>query len=154
MSLMFRTLCLVLTVLALLLLAGGPFYMLLQRPAAARADAYSLGVNVIGLVMLAYWAAGPWMLVRLFGVFASGRIFVPESGRWLKRFGFWLATALVVPIVLRMALDMAFYGALGAIRDASFTPVVGALFVGLFLIMLGWVLEEGSELQSEQDLTV
>jgi hypothetical protein len=151
----FCVICRVFLALALLLVVGGPLYMLLaHRLPAPPPDAFSIGNQSIGLIILTYWSAGIWMLVRLFGVLASGRIFSPESGRWLKRFGFWIATALIVPIVLRMALDMMVFGALGTIRDAPLAPLVGAFFVGLFLIMLGWVLEEGSELQAEQDLTV
>jgi hypothetical protein len=33
-------------------------------------------------------------------------------------------------------------------------PIFGSILAGLFLIMLGWVLEEAGELQAEQELIV
>src|SRR5687767_32067 len=83
-SRVFCVMCRVLLVLALLFVAGGPLYMLLaHKLPASTIDAFTIGNQIVGLIVLSYWAAGIWMLVRLFGVFVSGRIFDAESGRWL-----------------------------------------------------------------------
>lgn len=143
--------------LALSVLAGVGLvipYFLLQRSPAQAPGVYEIGNLMVGLITFTYWASGLWMLERLFNTLLTGPVFDPNSGRWLKRFGFWVMTSLLVPIGLRMALDLAVFGRLGAIAEGPFTPVVGAFFVGLFVMMLGWILEEGSELQAEQDLTV
>ncbi len=155
-SRVFRILCRFLLVFTMLICIGIgiPVYLLSARSGSQGPGLYTGGTTAIGIITFAYWGAGLWMLDRLFSVLVSGRLFDPESGRWLKRIGFWIGTALLLPWSLRMAWDMALYGALGAIRDAPLAPIVGGFFVGAFLIMLGWVLEEGSELQAEQELTV
>ena len=155
-SLAFRLVCRVLFVLTVLLGIGlaVPYLLLYQPGVGAKPGAYAVGVMVIGLVSLAYWAAGLWVLERLFSVFVTGRVLDPNSGRWLKWFGFWVATALLLPIGMRMTLDWAAFGRLGAIREGPFAPAIGCFLLGLFLMMLGWVLEEASEPQAEQDLTV
>ena len=154
-SLAFRMICRVLLVLTVLLAIGWVIPMLSRQPTrGATPAAYDIGVMVIGLVSLSYFLGGLWMLERLFSVFATGHVFEPSSGRWLKRFGFWIATVMLLPMVLRMGLDWAVFGRLGAIGEGPFAPIVGAFVVGLFLMMLGWVLEEASELQAEQELTV
>jgi Protein of unknown function (DUF2975) len=116
--------------------------------------AYTLSTDVIGVLSVVYWAAGIWVLERLFNVFVTGRVFDPSSGFWLKRFGFWVATVQLLPFAARATLDMAVFGRLGAVSNTPYTPIIDCLLLGLFLIMLGWVLEEGSDLQAEQDLTV
>ena len=150
----FRMVCRVLIAVAVLLLIGVAIPMAASYGPGRGADLHHVGVGVLGLLSLAYWVAGLWMLERLFSVFVGGRVFDPDSGRWLTRFGFWVATVMLLPLAGRVALDWAAYGRLGAIAEGPFAPAVGALLVGLFLMMLGWVLEEASELQAEQDLTV
>jgi len=155
-SLLFRMTCRVLLVGTALAGIGFlvPYLLSSQSSSSDQRDTYSIGVMVIGLLYLTYWGLGLWILERLFNVFVSGRVFDVESGRWLKRFGLWVGTCLLLPLLSRMAWDWANYGRLGAIRDAPLAPVVVCFVVGLFLMMLGWVLEEGSELQAEHDLTV
>ena len=153
-SLAFRVMCRVLIVLTVLLLIALAVPMVTSYGRGSGGDLHYAGVRVLAVLTLIYWVVGLWMLERLFSVFASGRVFAPESGRWLTRFGFWVATVSLLPLGGRMALDWAAYGRLGAVGEGPFAPAVGALFVGLFLMMLGWVLEEASELQAEQDLTV
>ena len=155
-SLAFRLFC-----RACLLLAGLAFisWLAVYLPArsgtgATKNDLYGLAVTVAGMISVAYWVYGLWVMERLFNVLATGRVFEADSGQWLKRLGFWLSTALALPLVSRMAVDWAFFGRLGAIREGPFTPIFAALLAGLFLCMLGWVLEEASRLKAEQDLTV
>jgi hypothetical protein len=149
----FRTLCRIFLGLGLLVIVG-----LIVPYVAARSgrgpDLYSAGATTIGIAGLCYWVAGAWVLERLFSNFVAGRYLEASSGLWLKRFGFWMATCCAFPVGARWLWDVALYGGPGAIRDTPLPPIIGSILVGMFLIMLGWVLEEAAEVQAEQELTI
>lgn len=128
-----------------------PYMMARSGPAP---DLYSTGATVIGVAGLCYWLVGAWLLERLFSNFIAGRFLETENGLWLKRFGFWMATCCLFPFAGRYLWDVALYGGPGAIKESPMAPIFGSILAGLFLIMLGWVLEEAGELQAEQELTV
>ncbi len=128
-----------------------PYFLARSGPGP---DLYSAGATVIGIGGLCYWLVGAWLLERLFSNFIAGRYFEASSGLWLKRFGFWMATCCLFPFAGRYLWDVAFYGGPGAIRESPMAPIFGSILAGLFLIMLGWVLEEAAEVQAENELTV
>lgn len=149
----FRTLCRVLLGFGGLVIVGliPPYLMARSGPGP---DLYSAGATVIGIAGLCYWLVGAWLLERLFSNFIAGRYLEASSGLWLKRFGFWMATCCLFPFAGRYLWDVALYGGPGAIRDTPMAPIFGSILAGLFLIMLGWVLEEAAEVQAENELTV
>ncbi len=146
-SLCFRTVCRALLVLVGLLVIG------IAIP-AIQSRAPSFAGFAVGVASICYGALGLWILDRLFSRFVSGDVLDDATAKWLKRFAIWVGTVQLVPILGRMAVDLMAYGRLGAIRDASFVPAVGCFFVGAFLLMVGWGLEEAAELKAEQSLTV
>jgi hypothetical protein len=149
----FRTLCRIFLGLGLLVVIGliPPYFLARTGPGP---DWYSAGAGFIGIAGLAYWVGGTWLLERLFSNFVAGRYLEVSSGLWLKRFGFWMATCCLFPFAARYLWDVAFYGGPGAVRETPMAPILGSIMAGLFLIMLGWVLEEAAEVQAENELTI
>ncbi|MDQ3815581.1 MAG: DUF2975 domain-containing protein [Armatimonadota bacterium] len=152
-SRVFRLMCRVLLAFGSCVIVGLTIPYLLARR-GPMPDFYSMGATVIGMAGLCYWLLGAWLLERLFSNFIAGRHLESSSGLWLKRFGFWMATCCLFPFAGRYLWDVAFYGAPGAIRETPMAPIFGSILAGLFLLMLGWVLEEAGELQAEQELTI
>lgn len=152
-SRVFRLLCQVLLGFGGLLIVGLgiPYFLARKGPMP---DLYSTGATVIGMAGVCYWFVGAWLLERLFSNFIAGRFLEASSGLWLKRFGFWMATCCLFPFAGRYLWDVALFGGPGAIKESPMAPIFGSMLAGLFLIMLGWVLEEAGELQAEQELIV
>lgn len=149
----FRTLCRILLGCGLLLVIGLLLPYLMAHSGRGP-DFYSMGATIIGFAGVLYWLCGAWLLERLFSNFIAGRYLEASSGLWLKRFGFWMATCCLFPFAARYGWDVLIGGGPGAIRDTPMAPIFGSILAGLFLIMLGWVLEEAAEVQAEQELTV
>lgn len=99
-----------------------------------------------------------WNLVRLFSAYARGMLFTEMNALYIKRAGIWL--------VARQLFDP-FYGALLSViltldnppgqrmltLGLGSTNLLGVL-VGLLIILVAWIMQEGCRLQEENALTI
>jgi hypothetical protein len=81
------------------------------------------------------------VLFALFGLYARGILFSPQNVRFIRFQGYYLILSFLVD-----------YGIQSTLRDMalSLTP----LFIGLLIIFVAWIMDEGRKIQEEQALTV
>jgi hypothetical protein len=90
-------------------------------------------------VGLGIFCAG--VLLRLFRRFQKGLLFAAQNVTCLRFLGYWL--------MIDWFIDYQMQGYLKDM-DLSTTPV----FVGLLIIFIAWIMDEGRKIQEEQALTV
>jgi len=82
-----------------------------------------------------------WVMFSLFRLYQKGILFSARNVRHIKSLGYFLIVNWAVDYQLQSALkDM----------DLSTTPV----FIGLLIIFIAWIMDEGRKIQEEQALTV
>lgn len=99
-----------------------------------------------------------WQLRRLFGLYMAGSIFTPDNVECYRRLG--LAAVLWVPANILS-------GSLGSVlltysqgegnRQLSVgisSAELESLFIGLVVLLISWVMDEGRKMEEEQALTV
>jgi hypothetical protein len=99
------------------------------------------GVKWLWIVrqILAFWTGT--ILLRLFWLYGRGILFTGKNVRCIRFFGWWLMIDWFLDFQMRSALhDMGL-------------PMT-ALFVGLLIIFVAWIMDEGRKIQEEQELTV
>jgi hypothetical protein len=80
-------------------------------------------------------------LFGLFGLYARGILFSPQNVWYIRFQGYYLILSFVADYAIQSTLrDMAL----------STTP----LFMGLLIIFVAWIMDEGRKIQEEQELTV
>jgi hypothetical protein len=81
------------------------------------------------------------VLMALFRLYGRGILFAARNVNYLRFFGYW--------IIIDWFID---YQMQGTLHDMaiSTTPI----FVGLLIIFVAWIMDEGRKIQEEQDLTV
>ena len=81
------------------------------------------------------------VLFALFRLYGQGILFAAKNVNYIRFLGYWLMLDWVIDYQMQATLhDMAL----------SMTPV----FVGLLIIFVAWIMDEGRKIQEEQDLTV
>ena len=84
---------------------------------------------------------GYWVVFSLFGLYRRGILFAARNVRHIRSLGYFLIVNWVINYQMQAALrDM----------DLSTNP----LFVGLLIIFVSWIMDEGRKIQEEQELTV
>jgi hypothetical protein len=93
-------------------------------------------------------------LIRLFGLYANGRIFTRDNVRQLRQLGItlvllpvlWLGVFLAVVPEIRDMGD-------GWIRAMASFPMMAGLG-GAIVILIAWIMDVGRELRDEHDLVI
>ena len=93
------------------------------------------------LVKIAWGGFGYWVVFALFGLYRRGILFSAKNVRHIRSLGYYL--------IVNWAID---YQMQGALRDMVLST--NSLFVGLLIIFVSWIMDEGRKIQEEQELTV
>jgi hypothetical protein len=134
------------SVLAFLL--GWPFFSeplarMVVSPGHVYTSPAEMPENILALSLIKVglgWAAIA-VLFALFSLYARGILFSARNVLYIRFQGYYLILNFIVDYQLQSALhDMAL----------STTP----LFVGLLIIFVAWIMDEGRKIQEEQELTV
>ena len=81
------------------------------------------------------------ILFALFRLYGRGVLFAAKNVHYIRLLGYWLMIDWILDYQMQSAFhDMAL----------SITPV----FVGLLIIFVAWIMDEGRKIQEEQELTV
>jgi len=90
-------------------------------------------------MVVAFIAYG--VLFSLFGLYRQGQIFTARNVRHIRSLGYFL--------IINWALDDQMQSSLHDM-DLSMNPI----FIGLLIIFVSWIMDEGRKIQEEQELTV
>jgi len=93
------------------------------------------------LVQIAWGGFGYWVVFALFRLYRQGILFSARNVRHIRSLGYYL--------IVNWAID---YQMQGALRDMPLNT--NSLFVGLLIIFVSWIMDEGRKIQEEQELTV
>jgi hypothetical protein len=97
-------------------------------------------------------------LVRLFSLYADGKIFSAENVRQIRQIGVTVLlfpAAWIVGLVLPAILPaVGVTGAGGPPVFAQFVGSVQSVIFGLIVIIVSWIMDVGRQLREEQDLVV
>ena len=99
--------------------------------------------EVIGwwLLQVAWAGFGYWVLFSLFGLYRRGILFSAKNSRHIRSLGYFLIGNWGLNDQLQTTLHDV---------QLSTTPV----FIGLLIIFVSWIMDEGLKIQEEQELTV
>lgn len=95
--------------------------------------------EVSQLVLLLFWYR---TVLKLFGFFEKGILFTAETVRCIKILG--------CIYVIRFLIDFIFYFFIPNVLNWG----LGYLLAGLFIIFIGWLIDEARKIREEQELTV
>lgn len=98
-----------------------------------------------------------YQVLRLFGFYQQGSIFTVRHVSCLRRIGgllvLWGVLLLIYPALVGVMADLFAEGYAGYWFNAGWEPlfyIVG----GMALLVMAWVMQEGLEIQAEQELTI
>jgi hypothetical protein len=99
--------------------------------------------NILGwwLVQMALAVFCWWVIFSLFGLYRRGILFSAKNVRLIRMLGYYLIANWVIDDQLQSALKD---------ENLSMNPV----FIGLLIIFVSWIMDEGRKIQEEQELTV
>lgn len=112
-----------------------------QSQSQADLPAFSPVFGLVQLLLLLFWYR---TVVKLLGFFEKGILFTAETVRCLQALG----CLYLVGCLLALALH--FSGLDAGHRYLLFSDP----FTGLFLIFIGWLIDEARKIREEQELTV
>lgn len=96
---------------------------------------------VIALLRVGLFCAGGLVLFWWLDLVEAGKFFEGQSVRYFK----WLGRLILVDWLAARLLDALAHG---------FAPDLEELVIGLFLLLIAWIMDEGRKMQEEQQLTV
>lgn len=99
-------------------------------------------VLVLAFLRISLFFAGSLILFWLLDLLEAGKFFTGQNVRYIRLLGWFLLSDWVIERVL----DAVAYG-WGYIR-------IGELLLGLLIVLIAWVMDEGRKIQEEQELTV
>jgi hypothetical protein len=122
-------------------------------------DAVSLDVRVLSYVYftlaLAISLKIAFNLIKLFGLYAEGKIFDAENVRQIRQIGI---TVLFSPalffLTLFVPLFVAAESTIAPGGEVVFGGVFDSLIGGTIIMVVSWIMDVGRELREEQDLVV
>ena len=98
-----------------------------------------------------------YQVLRLFGLYQAGSIFTMQHVLCLRRIGcllvFWGAFLLFYPALVLMLATLFAEGYAGYWFSANWDPLF-YLVGGMGLLVMAWVMQEGLEIQADQELTI
>ena len=97
--------------------------------------------NIFSLVVFLFWYR---TALKLFGYFERGILFTAETVRCIQILG----GVYIMKFVVRLSFSF--------FLPADLYPDIGlnALFAGLLIIFIGWLIDEARKIREEQELTV
>jgi hypothetical protein len=109
---------------------------------------FSWIVRPLGFLAVLFHLLGLWIIYRLFRFYESGLIFAPQPVRCI----FWIGVWLLAKWTLTNLEEASQFFT----HNPSFIDlrINGYLLGGLLVLLVSWIMEEGSKLQEEQDLTI
>ncbi len=93
------------------------------------------------LVQIAWAVFGYWVVFSLFGLYRQGVLFVAKNVRHIRSLGYYL--------IVNWAIN---YQMQGTVRDMDLST--NSLFIGLLILFVSWIMDEGRKISEEQELTV
>ena len=91
------------------------------------------------------------MLFRLLSLYAGGIIFERRNAHWIRSIGY---TFMVVGSGIYSVLIATLLLPLTTVKHLQYHANIDLLIGGGILLLLSWVMDEGSQLRHEQELTV
>ena len=98
-------------------------------------------VSTLIVYLVWYYAA-----LKLFGLFEKGILFTAQTVRCLQILG--------VVYLARFLLELGIYFFVPLLEKTGHGIVWSDLFTGLFIICIGWLIDEARKIREEQELTV
>ena len=102
--------------------------------------------------------AGVYHLIRLFGLYERGDIFKLSNVHCYKKLSRvligWFLASILSSSLLSVVLTLHHPPGQRTISLEMRSSEITTLLVGLILMVIAWVMEEGRKLQEDQDLTV
>jgi hypothetical protein len=134
----------------------GPSLILSERLWSAR---------MFGMIAMAYMLLGTYLFYRLFGIYQTGRVFDLESIRWLRRIGLWLIGTYVNLFIFNFSK---YYWSTTFDSDQPNQFIIprslhspdrmdngrSSLFLGAFILLIAWIMEEAHYMEKDLQLTV
>ena len=121
---------------------------------------------LMNLVPICIWI-WYWKLARLFRHYERGRIFAAETICCIKTLGLLLVIGWLLGLAAEMMPDPALPpgavvgGTVSQVYQMNFfsfdfgTGVnLGQFFIGIIIVLIAWIMDEGRKIQEEQELTV
>lgn len=105
-------------------------------------------VRPLGFLSIVFGLAGAWVLHRLFGLYERGMIFHRETVRCIRWIGIWLLAKWTLANLWELTEVFTHNPSFSDLR------IDGYLFGGLLVFLISWIMEEGSKLQEEQEMTI
>lgn len=88
-----------------------------------------------------------WSLRRLFSLYAAGRVFEPENGRWFSHIGGWLCAYALAPFACHVVLSATGYE---IDRNWAHLASLQAFILGLLVLVIGQVMRVGREIEEDR----
>ncbi len=110
---------------------------------AMDATAYHLW-EISRLVLFLFWYQ---TVLKLFGFFEKGLLFTAETVRYIQILGGIYIVGFLVRLIFYFLIPE-------ILCDTMLTLSTGDLLAGLFIIFIGWLIDEARKIREEQELTV
>jgi hypothetical protein len=123
----------------------GNKYSLLDKQYASWSEV-PLSICLLGAVAIILTVFGLIAFYRLLSLYEKGVIFSPANAAQFH----YLGLVAIGSGVVQICLNILTIGGLNLFELITSPWIYG----GLFLLIVGWIMEEGSKIQEEQDLTV
>ncbi len=112
----------------------------------------------VSLLPAGVTVAGLYYLIRLFGLYEQGKIFLRENVAYYRKLGFIIIYSMIASIVYSslMTTVLTLDNPPGQ-RMISFgisSAEIARLVIGLIVLLVSWIMDIGREIQEEQQLTV
>ncbi|XPS84934.1 conserved uncharacterized protein, DUF2975 [Desulfosarcina variabilis str. Montpellier] len=130
-----------------------PYCARIPLPASARLMGFAAVMIPTGVAM-----TGAFYLMRLFKLYEQGEIFKLNNVHCYKKLSrvliWWFIAGILCRSLLTTALTLHHPPGQRMISFGLTSTDLTTLLVGLILMVIAWVMEEGRKLQEDQDLTV
>lgn len=130
-----------------------PYYAVLPLPRMARLLGFLVMMVPGGVVMY-----GVYKLICLFKLYEQGRIFQSANVRCFRSLSrtliVWFIAQIISKPMMSVALTLHYPPGKRLIYLGFGSPDLAILLVGCILAVITWVMEEGHQMQKEQDFTV
>lgn len=130
-----------------------PYCANLPLPASARLMGFVVVMIPTGVAM-----TGTYHLMRLFKLYERGEIFKLSNVHCYKKLSrvlvWWFVASILCSSLLSVVLTFHHPPGQRVITLGMNSSELTTLLVGLILMVIAWVMEEGRKLQEDQDLTV
>jgi hypothetical protein len=107
---------------------------------------WTLRPMIFGMTL--FWTLGVGVLYRLFKLYERGMIFTAANVRCIKWLGGWMLVSCVLSNVIQISKLIIYDCADVDLRIST------RFFVGILVLLVAWIMEEGGKIQEENTLTI